>query len=125
MKRQRPFTPKKIFLLVLIGCIAMTTYGQASAEDPTEGTEEPMVAKNDKEEIERQATIAKEERKREARRKKMTMESCLTQVRSFYSAQQAEIQEFIDAHPTLDKQRLMSKILSQMMIKCNGAINTE
>ena len=125
MKRQRSFTPKKIFLLVLIGCIAMTTYGQASAEDPTEGTEEPMVAKNDKEEIERQATIAKEERKREARRKKMTMESCLTQVRSFYSAQQAEIQEFIDAHPTLDKQRLMSKILSQMMIKCNGAINTE
>ena len=103
----------------------MTTNGQASAEDPTEGTEEPMVSKNDKEEIERQATIAKEERKREARRKKMTMESCLTQVRSFYSAQQAEIQEFIDAHPTLDKQRLMSKILSQMMIKCNGAINTE
>ena len=86
MKKQKSFTPKKVFLLVLIGCIAMTTYGQASGGDSMEGTEEPVVSQTDKEEIERQATIAKEERKREARRKKMTMESCLTQVRSFYSA---------------------------------------
>ena len=50
-----------------------------------------MISQNDKEEIERQATLAKEERKREARRKKMTMESCLTQVRSFYTAQTQEI----------------------------------
>ena len=81
---------KKAFLLVLIGCIAMTTYGQPSGmddgSDGLEGTEEPVVSQNDKEEIERQATLAKEERKREAKRKKLTMESCLTLVRSYYGA---------------------------------------
>ena len=90
-----------------------------------EGTEEPVVSQNDKEEIEKQATLAKEERKREARRKKRTMESCLTLVRSFYSAQQQMITDFMDDHPTNDKSRLLSKILAQMMIKCNGVINEE
>ena len=121
---------KKAFLLILIGCIAATTYGQPSdtnAEtggDGLEGTEEPVVSQNDKEEIERQATLAKEERKREARRKKLTMESCLTLVRSFYGDQQKQVQDFMDNHPTNDKSRLLSKILAQMMIKCNGLINT-
>ena len=30
----------------------------------------------------------------------------------------------MDNHPTNDKSRLLSKILAQMMIKCNGLINT-
>ena len=62
---------KKAILLILIGCIAVTTYGQQSTTedigDGLEGTEEPVVSQNDKEEIEKQATLAKEERKRAAR----------------------------------------------------------
>ena len=53
------------------------------------------------------------------------MESCLTLVRSYYGAKTDEITEFIDTHPTQDKPRLLSKILSQMMIKCNGEITDE
>jgi len=34
------------------------------------------------------------------------------------------ITDFMDEHPTMDKSRLLSKILAQMMIKCNGVINT-
>ena len=44
MKRQKTFALKKAILLVLIGCIAVTTYGQASTEDSTEGTEESVVS---------------------------------------------------------------------------------
>lgn len=53
------------------------------------------------------------------------MESCLTLVRSFYSGQDAMIQEFVKEHPTNDKNRLMSKILAQMMIMCNAAISED
>ena len=35
------------------------------------------------------------------------------------------VQDFIESHPTLDKSRLLSKILSQMMIKCNGEISEQ
>ena len=120
---------KKMILLVLLGCLAFTTYGNPTSGDVKdgseqfEGTEEPVVSQNDKEEIEKQATLAKEERKREARKKKRTMESCLTLVRSFYSAQQQMVTDFMDEHPTKDKSRLLSKILAQMMIVCNGAIS--
>ena len=69
--------------------------------------------------------LAKEEKKRAARQKKRTMESCLTLVRSFYSGQDDMVQDFVQKHPTNDKSRLLSKILSQMMIVCNGAINEE
>ena len=78
MKKQKTFSLKKAILLVLIGCIAVTTYGQASTEDSAEQTEESVVSQNDRDEIERQATLAKEERRQEARKKKATMESCLT-----------------------------------------------
>ena len=126
--KKKVFPLKKAILLVLIGCLAVTTYGQASdgdSVDGLEGTEEQVVSQNDKEEIERQATLAKEERKREARKKKRTMESCLTLVRSFYGDQQKMITDFMDDHPTNDKSRLLSKILAQMMIKCNGVISEE
>lgn len=116
---------KKAILLILLGFLAFTTYGQpgSTGNDDLEGTEEPVVSQNDKDEIEKQATLAKEERKRQARQKKRTMESCLTLVRSFYSAQQTMITDFMDEHPTNDKSRLLSKILAQMMIKCNGVIS--
>jgi len=122
---------KKMILLILLGCLAFTTYGQPSSGENVgdngnlEGTEEPVVSQNDKEEIERQATLAKEERKKEARKKKHIMESCLTLVRSFYSAQQQWVTDFMDEHPTNDKSRLLSKILAQMMVKCNGVINNK
>lgn len=35
------------------------------------------------------------------------------------------IQDFIQSHPTTDKSRLLSKILSQMMIMCNGDISEQ
>jgi len=53
------------------------------------------------------------------------MESCLTLVRAFYGAQETEIGEFVDRHPTKDKQRLVSKLLSVMMISCQASINEE
>ena len=53
------------------------------------------------------------------------MESCLTLVRSFYGAQEQMVSDFTAEHPTVDKSRLLSKILAQMMINCNGAINDE
>lgn len=50
------------------------------------------------------------------------MESCLTLVRSFYGSQEKMVSAFSDEHPTKDKQRLLSKILAQMMIRCNANI---
>lgn len=53
------------------------------------------------------------------------MESCLTLVRSYYAAQEETIQDFVKEHPTQDKNRLMSKIIAQMMIRCNQAIQED
>ena len=53
------------------------------------------------------------------------MESCLTLVRATYTAQNDMIQDFVTAHPTQDTSRLISKILAQMMMLCNGAISVE
>lgn len=68
---------------------------------------------------------AKAERKAAAKKKKLTMKSCLTLVRSFYAKEDEFVQNFMEVHPTTDKNRLLSKILSQMMIKCNGAISDD
>ena len=35
------------------------------------------------------------------------------------------IEDFVKSHPTEDKSRLISKILAQMMMVCNGAISVE
>lgn len=48
--------------------------------------------------------------------------SCLTLVRSLYSTEEKSVQDFVMAHPTLNKERLMNKILSQMMIYCREHI---
>lgn len=53
------------------------------------------------------------------------MESCLTVTRSFYANQEQMIEEVVANHPTQNKPRLLSKILAQMMIKCNSMINVE
>lgn len=72
-----------------------------------------------------QAQIEKAARREAAKKKKTQMESCLTLVRSFYGKDEEVIQATINAHPTKDKQRFLSKILSQMMIKCNSVINED
>ena len=77
MRKQKAFPSKKAILLLLIGCIAMTTYGQASGEESTDGTEEPVIYQNGKEESGRQATLDKEERKGEDHHRKMTVLSCV------------------------------------------------
>ena len=53
------------------------------------------------------------------------MQSCLTLVRSYYAAETDFVSGFIDEHPTKDKNRLLSKILSMKMIKCSGLIQKE
>ena len=71
------------------------------------------------------ATRAKSEKRKQAKQKKRSMQSCLTLVRSYYSEKDSYISTFLDEHPTKDKNRLLSKILAQMMIKCSAAINNE
>ena len=53
------------------------------------------------------------------------MESCLTLVRSYYTAENDNVSEFVKEHPTMDKNRLLSKILSNMMIQCTQSINDD
>jgi len=53
------------------------------------------------------------------------MQSCLTLVRSYYGNEEAVVKSFLDLHTTTDKNRLLSKILAQMMIKCSGTIKKE
>ena len=53
------------------------------------------------------------------------MQSCLTLVRSYYAAETDYVSGFIDEHPTKDKNRLLSKILSMKMIKCSGLIQKD
>ena len=123
---------QKFALLAFIAILLLTSMtavvraqDDGSEADPSAATgsaSNPDQAQNEKNAA---ASLAKEERKRAAKQKKRTMESCLTLVRSFYSGQDAMLQDFIESHPTLDKSRLLSKILSQMMIMCNGAIGDE
>ena len=65
----------------------------------------------------------KEERKAAAKQKKRMMQSCLTLVRAYYAIEEPTVSAFIEAHPTLDKNRLLSRTLAQMMIKCNQNIS--
>ena len=56
------------------------------------------------------------------KRKRKQMESCLTLCRSFYGAEDQVVQSFVEEHPTADKSRLLSKILAQMMIRCEQSV---
>lgn len=67
----------------------------------------------------------KTEKRVAAKKKKRAMQSCLTLVRSYYGKETDYVNAFMDEHPTKDKNRLLSKILSQMMIKCSGQISDE
>ena len=67
----------------------------------------------------------KQLRKEAAQRKKQTMESCLTLVRNFYAKEESMIKQFVDIHPTTDKNRLTSKFLARMMLKCSSDVTRE
>jgi len=75
-----------------------------------------------------QGKLTDEERKEKAAAqalKKEQMESCLTEVRSYYHKEEKEVSKFVEAHPTSDKGRLTSKFLAQMMLKCMKEISPE
>lgn len=128
---------KRAFLALLVGLFAMTStstvYAQESESVDVNGdatyTEDEIVdALNQQmqEETDRLAQAqAREERKRAAREKKEMMESCLTLVRAYYAANEEWVKAFMEEHPTMDKSRLLSKILAQMMITCNASINED
>ena len=67
----------------------------------------------------------KSEKRVAAKKKKRAMQSCLTLVRSYYGKETDYVNAFMEEHPTKDKNRLLSKILSQMMIKCSGIISDD
>ena len=122
---------QKFALLAFIALLLLTHMAAVVRAQDSDGSEADSSAQTgsasnpDQAQAEKNAaaSLAKEDRKKAAKQKKRTMESCLTLVRSFYSGQDAMVQAFIESHPTLDKSRLLSKILSQMMIKCNGEIS--
>jgi hypothetical protein len=58
------------------------------------------------------------ERAAQQAQKQQQMVSCLTLVRSFYAKEETMIKQFVDVHPTSDKNRLTSKFLARMMLKC-------
>ena len=85
MKAQKFALLTLIVLLLLTGVV----YAQNDATDASaSGSTDPDQAQADKDAA---VQLSKEERKKAAKQKKRTMESCLTLVRSFYSGQDAEI----------------------------------
>jgi len=67
--------------------------------------------------------LTKQQLERQKNRRMLV--SCLTLVRSLYSTEEKQIQDFVMAHPTQHKERLMNKILSQMMIYCREHISDQ
>ena len=118
-------------ILALIAFLLLTSFTQVKAADQADidgqvaDDQSSMEGEQDKLAAEAAAQLAKEERKRAAQQKKRTMESCLTLVRSYYGAEETIVSSFVEEHPTLDKSRLLNKILSQMMIRCNKDISEE
>ena len=119
---------RRILLLFIVAAV-FQLMAVAHAE---EGTQEPAASSDigvqseegtTKAEEEANAKRAKAEKREAAKKKKRSMQSCLTLVRSYYGNEDEYVQGFVQAHPTKDKNRLLSKILSQMMIKCSGLIN--
>lgn len=114
---------RKLSVLALIAfSILMSQAPVVSAQEEAVSSERQEVTQKTEEDL---AAIkaSKEEKRKAAIHKKRVMESCLTLTRAFYSSQEQMVKDFLDNHPTKDKQRLLSKILSQMMIHCNSNIN--
>jgi hypothetical protein len=80
------------------------------------------------------------EQQKEKLKQKRVLESCLTLVRSLYTREevskfspnnprvmfvQKSIQDFVMEHPTQQKDRLMNKILAQMMITCREKVSAD
>ena len=53
------------------------------------------------------------------------MESCLTLLRSIYTRDEEKISSFIMEHPSPAKDKIMSKILANMMVTCQGQIDMD
>ena len=123
-------------LLLLLGfvCLAQTVTAEEAASDAVVDADadlaaaaEAVTAASEAAQVD-EAEVAKKlrnDKKKAAKKKKRSMQSCLTLVRSYYGKETDFVQGFMDEHPTTDKNRLLSKILSQMMIKCSGLINDE
>ena len=71
----------------------------------------------------KKAAQAKQQEERQ--KNKLALESCLTLVRSLYSREEKSIQDFVMSHPTQAKERLMNKILAQMMIHCRERVTDD
>jgi hypothetical protein len=107
---------KNTILIFLVFCTFLSSKivsAEAEIEDPTE------------EELAAQMQIEKEDRRRQAREKRATMESCLTLVRSEYYHNKNQAEAFVNEHPTQDKNTLTSKIVARMMIQCKSAISMD
>ena len=106
---------KAAAILILLSFVSVVAFADEQAQD---------LSADQQEELEK-VQLARDERKKLAAEKKTRMESCLTLVRAFYGGQEEEVADFIAQHPTTNKQRLMSKLLARMMLKCNGEITSE
>ena len=89
---------QKFALLAFIAILLLTSMtavvraqDDGSEADPSAATGSASNPDQAQKEKNAAASLAKEERKRAAKQKKRTMESCLTLVRSFYSGQDAMV----------------------------------
>jgi len=62
------------------------------------------------------------QRKKEQEDKKNKLMACLTLVRSHYTGNKDYIEEFVKMHPTQTKDRLLNKMLANMMMTCSSSI---
>ena len=112
-------------LLLLLGLICLTSRMVLAVEDDSAAVEAGLAAEAEAaaaaaaaassvtpEADAETAKRAKQEKRAAAKKKKRSMQSCLTLVRSYYGREDAFIQSFMEEHPTMDKNRLLSKILS-------------
>lgn len=81
--KARKFTLIALIAILLLSTMAVVKAMDAGSEDPAVASElNPDQAQADKNAA---TELAKDERKKAAKQKKRTMESCLTLVRSFYA----------------------------------------
>lgn len=71
----------------------------------------------------KKAKLVKQQEERKKTRR--VLESCLTLVRSLYTREEKTIQDYVMSHPTQVKERLMNKILANMMIHCRDHISPD
>jgi len=104
--------------LLLLVLLSLCSLSSISLAESTDGVSET----NAGHESTKTEETAKAERKLAAKKRKLMQESCLTLVRSMYKQETDRFKDFVEAHPTQDKNRLLSKILSMMMLRCESKI---